>query len=167
MHTSGVFGALIRLGARLRGRPHRDNHVAIVVDAAGGIVEARPEGVRRGSISEYSSKYSLTNVNQPKTTDQRSQVAAVALSLLDHGYDWAAISADVTNVFDIDDPLVKDWADGTTPARFVCSSLAAYVYTKAGLDCPKGGRFCTPGDWARFVGEHGFSAAPGEPDRTG
>ncbi|MGH3536650.1 MAG: hypothetical protein ACRDQG_18305, partial [Pseudonocardiaceae bacterium] len=73
------------------------------------------------------------------------------------GYDWAAIAADTGNVFDLDDPFVAQWPSTGVPATFVCSSLAAYVYGKVGLDCPSGGRFVTPGDWAAWVAQRGYA----------
>lgn len=159
----GIGAWFIRLGAFLRHEPSQINHVAIVHHLQGDtpwVVEAQADGVvmRDGSCyfdSPYA-RYMVANVGQPKTSDQRQQVADVAESMLKTPYDWGAISADVLNVFDLDDPWVKPWADHTKPASVVCSSLAAYVYSKVGLDAPNEGRTTTPADWVAWIRQHGW-----------
>lgn len=163
VRLGGIFGWLIRFAARLRGRPHGNNHIAVVhhLDADGTpwVVEGEPEGVRMASGAAYlTSKSSVANVGQPKTPEQRQQIAALAESFLHCPYDWAAISADATNAFDIHDPFVPEWTADTVPARVVCSSLATYIYTKLGLDAPSEGRLTTPGDWEAFIRAHHFDA---------
>jgi hypothetical protein len=43
----------------------------------------------------------------------------------------------------------------------VCSSLAAWVYLKAGLDVPTTHepRFTTPADWEQFIVQRGLASA--------
>lgn len=162
VRTSGFVPALIRLGARLRGRPGVD-HVAIVhhVDEHGTpwVVEAEPSGVRLASGAGYlADPRTVTNFRQRKTPAQRAAIAATAGAFVGRPYDWAAISADAANVFDLDAPGVHDWLPGTVPARVVCSSLASYLYATVGLGEPAGGRFCTPGDWAGWIDLNRYDA---------
>lgn len=159
VRTRGVFPRLIDLGAFLKHEPHTADHIAIAHDfpPPGNlrVIEAEPGGVRLGPGSGYvGSRWTVTNAAQPKTAAQRQQVVAVAQSFLATPYDWAAISADAGNVFDLRDPWVRDWPVDGPPHRVVCSSLAAYVYEKVGLACPVGGRFVTPAQWVAFIDAH-------------
>lgn len=147
------FGAwLIRVGAWLKGKPTHSNHVAIVVSDS-DVVEAWPGGVRRSSIGSYlSMRWTLVNDLEPKTAQQRADIASLAISFLKTPYDWDAIAEDTTNALSIQDPLIRDWKEnGPPPKSFVCSSLAAYIYGKVGLQAPYGGRFVTPADWAELI----------------
>jgi hypothetical protein len=157
VRTTGFFSWLIRFAARLRRKPATIDHVAIVhhldTDGTPWVVEAwAPHGVRMINGSGYiASPWTITNVGQPKTATQRAQIAAVAESLLNRGYDFAAIAQDAMAVFGIRDPLIEGWLPSKTPARFVCSSLAGWCYMLADLDEPEGGRFIEPADWAALV----------------
>jgi hypothetical protein len=159
VRTKGWGAFLIRLGAWLKRQPHNQNHVIIVIDNAHTTIEAWPEGVRRGSVDNYDPKTSLTNWSQPKSDEQRQAVVDVATSLLNHGYDWAAIARDTANVFDLDHKS-KQWTTEDEPAKFVCSSLADYVYFKVGLPSPDHGAECTPADWAEFIDKQAWQTAP-------
>jgi hypothetical protein len=161
VRTHGFAPAMIRLGAVLTGCPPVD-HIAIAhhFDSAGAlwVVEAEPGGVRMASGAGYlADARTISNVGQPKTPAQRAAIAATAEAFLGRPYDWAAISADGGNVFRLTDPFVHEWLPSTVPARVVCSSLASYVYAKVGLAEPVGGRFCTPGQWAKFCRTNGFT----------
>jgi cell wall-associated NlpC family hydrolase len=157
VRTSGIFACLIRLGAWLRGAPHKRNHVAIVAEG-GSVIEAEPGGVTVGALADYPAKYTLTNVGQPKTAQQREAVVNTARSMLRHGYDWLGIAEDALAVFDLDDPAVGQWATGKEPAKVVCSSLAAYVYTHVGLEAPTEGRFTWPDEWTTWIKNHDYQA---------
>lgn len=67
------------------------NHAFIVIDDAGGIVEARPEGVRRGTLSEYAGAYAVANTAEPMTASERASVAATAESFLNTPYNYPAL----------------------------------------------------------------------------
>jgi cell wall-associated NlpC family hydrolase len=155
VRTKGWGAFLIRLGAWLRRKPHEQNHVVIVIDNLHTTVEAWPQGVREGSLDNYDAKTSLTNWSQPKTDAQRQAVVDVATSLLNHPYDWAAIARDTANVFDLDHKS-RPWATDAEPSKFVCSSLADYVYFKVGLPCPGDGSETTPADWSEFIAEQAW-----------
>ena len=165
VRTTGFFSWLIRLGARLQGKPATIDHMAIVhhVDPDGTpwVVEAwAPVGVRMINGSGYlASPWTITNAGQPKTAEQRVQVASVAESLVRHGYDFAAIAQDAMALFHIRDPLIRAWLPDKTPARFVCSSLAAWCYMLADLDEPNGGRFIAPADWVALIDARNWQGA--------
>ncbi len=67
-HGSSTMGRLIRVGERMRYRgPDRKyarwNHVALLVDADGGIIEADERGVHRADISKYEAvEYYLVHI---------------------------------------------------------------------------------------------------------
>jgi hypothetical protein len=42
------------------------------------------------------------------------------------------------------------------PGHLVCSSLADYVYERAGLATPHADRACTPWHWAEFIRERAW-----------
>lgn len=158
----GIGGWLIRLAAFLRNKPSMANHVALVHHVADGkpwVVEAEANGVRMADGSGYLTKpwvkYLVSNHRQPKTDEQRAEIVKVAESMLKTPYDFAAIAEDALNVFHIDGPA-QQWAKGDTPASVVCSSLAAWVYTRVGLDAPTEGRWTSPADWRQFCIVNGY-----------
>jgi hypothetical protein len=163
VRTSGFFSWLIRCGAWLQRKPSSVDHVAIVsrVDPDGTVwvVEAwSTTGVREHNAADYlASPYTVTNAKQPKTPQQRGQIATMAESLLHRGYDWLGIVGDAAQVFRLPDPFVRQWSASEPPKRFVCSSLAAWVYQAAGLVCPTEQRFTSPADWVSCIDEHGWA----------
>lgn len=155
---------LIRLGSALLDEPNLDNHVAIVhhQDANGlwWTIEGRPGGVGWAAAQEYlTSPYTTNNVAQPKTAAQRDQIATVARGMLGTPYDWTGIVADAMGDVGVQDLWAQDWHGQGPPAHVVCSSLAAWVYQKAGLDVPTTheARLTTPADWERFILEHRYA----------
>jgi hypothetical protein len=170
VRTEGLAGLLIRLGASLLDRPNVHNHVAIVHhrDPSGTLwgIEARPGGVGWIDMEGYlGDPYTTSNADQPKTPQQREQIAAVAESLLQTPYDWAAIAVDAMKAIRADRLWkAKSYGDGEVPAQVVCSSLADYVYAKVGLASPglidgDAVRFTTPADWDLFIDTKGWLRA--------
>jgi len=161
-HSTGTGSFLIRLGAALRDRPNLVNHIAVVhhVDAQGvtWCIEGRPGGVGWRDASDYlSNRHTFGNGSQPKTDAQRDEVCKGAVALLGTPYDWEAIAQDAAGAFGLDDVWQLRWGKaGTVPGHVVCSSLAAYLYASAGLDCPAGDREVTPGDWLALWLERGW-----------
>lgn len=153
-----LWARLIRIGAALRDQPDSWNHVIVAshLDAAGVYwgVEARPGGVGWVDLKPWLvDRWTLTNVDQPKTADQRGQVVAVAKGMLGTPYDWAGIVKDGMDAINAGDLWrLRDFGTGP-PAHVVCSSLAAWVYTRAGLARPSQTRQrgITPADWASFI----------------
>jgi hypothetical protein len=162
--SASRFGAIIRFGDALRGEPNLSNHVAIVhhQDAKGTTwcLEGRPGGVGWRDASAYlRSPWTMSNVGQPKTPSQRESVCRAALRMIGTAYDWDAIAKDALSALGM--PLAAAWNPdgGTVPGHVVCSSLAAYVYSKAGLTCPPGDRLVSPGDWDKLIISHGWQVA--------
>ncbi len=158
-------GQLIRFGAAMLGRPNLDNHVAIVhhVDRHGTIwcLEGRPGGVGWRDARDYlNSPCTLNNAGQPKTDVQRKAIGQGAVDLIGTPYDWDAIAGDALHVFGI--PLAEAWqlTDGQVPGHVVCSSLAAYLYAKAGLEHPPGDRLVSPGDWDQLIITNSWNIKP-------
>lgn len=155
--SSGWASAMIRFGAAARDEPNLINHVAVVhhTDDAGNLwcAEGRPGGVGWAAATPYlASPWTVTNAGQPKTPAQRDTIAAGALALLGTGYDWEAIAADALDALHLRMPTWwrPEWG-GAVPGHVVCSSLAAWLYQKAGLTCPPGDRKVTPADWQQLI----------------
>lgn len=163
---SGGFAAfMIRLGAAFRNRPSLSNHVAIVhhADANGTVwvLEGRPSGVGWRSATDYlASAWTMNNRAQPKTAQQRAAVCETAMALIGTPYSWSAIAEDAGQAFGLTDIWARKDKKGKVPGELVCSSLAAYAYSKAGLEHPAGGdRNVTPGDWCSFLIEHRWAGS--------
>lgn len=164
--SSGWAGLLIRLGAAFRDRPNLHNHVAIVhhTDKEGTVwvIEGRPGGVGWRDAKDYlASRWTVANPAQPKTAKQRKTVCEGAQALLGTDYDWLAIVHDAAGAFGLDDAWKLRWGkQGEVPGHVVCSSLAAYLYAKAGLDHPEGEREVAPADWTQLWIEHEWASRP-------
>lgn len=163
IRTPDLAGWLIRLGAWLRGRPHHDNHVAIVwrIDASGRtwLIEGRPGGCGEIDMALYTGMVGTSNADQPKTAAQRAAVTDAAEKMLRVGYDWAGIGMDVEAALRLEELWrVPDWSADVAPAHVVCSSLAAWVYAHAGLARPAG-RLETviPADWQAWNDGRGWA----------
>jgi len=156
--SNSVFGALIRYGAAIRDQPNLGNHVAVVhhIDQAGTAwcIEGRPGGVGWRDATDYlTSRWTVTNADQPKDQYQRTAITAAVHAALGTPYDWqGGIAADAAVALHLPDLWAEKW-DGKVPGHVVCSSLAAWAYAKGGLahpaydDLPR----TTPADWLQFV----------------
>jgi hypothetical protein len=162
VRTGSFAGAMIRLGAALKGRPNLSNHVSIVhhTDAHGTVwcLEGRPGGAGWRDAKAYlASPWLLTNAAQPKTGAQRQAVCGIMQAMIGTAYDWEGIAADGAADLHLDTAWLPAW-NGTVPGHVVCSSLAAYAYGKTGLGCPAGGRQVQPADWDTFILTRGWEA---------
>ena len=83
-HGSDIFGRLIRLGQafRLRGADHKYtywNHVALIVDEQGSLIEALGEGVRETNISRYTpAEYHLVRLGTTADDNDRAEAVRFA-----------------------------------------------------------------------------------------
>lgn len=68
------------------------NH-AFIVTGPGEIIEARPEGVCRGTLSEYAGALAAANTAETMTQAQRITVAAAAEKLVDTPYNFVDIAS--------------------------------------------------------------------------
>jgi hypothetical protein len=154
--------------------PNMDNHIAVAhhQDAHGTlwVLEGRPGGVGWRQANDYlRSPWTLTNAGQPKTDAQRAAVCKTAEAMLGTAYDWQAIAADAAGAFGLNGVWLPKW-DGKVPGHVVCSSLAAYAYTRAGLGRPiqaADGREVTPADWVTFILTHGYQSTVKETGGVG
>jgi hypothetical protein len=156
----GIGAKLIAVGAALLGRPDMQQHVAVMHHYADGVpwgLEGRPSSVGWVDMRKYlvgkKHPYSLSNIDQPLTADQRALVTSNMQKMLGTKYDWTGIAADAMQALRIRGLFATEWKDGTVPGQVVCSSFAAYLYGAAKAPHPKEGheRFCTPGDWSDFI----------------
>lgn len=161
VRTSGWASTMIRLGAALAGKPNLSNHIAVVhhTDGKGTTwaIEGRPGGAGWRDAGAYlTSRQTLTNAAQPKTTGQRSAICATMEALIGSEYSWVTIAADAMD--DLRLP-VSGWDrnfHGTVDGGFVCSNLAVYAYLKAGVPCPDGGRGTQPAAWDEWILTRGW-----------
>jgi hypothetical protein len=169
VRTSGWAARLIRAGAGLRelvtgsAAPNLDNHIAVVhhTDPHGNlwVIEGRPGGVGWRQADDYLvSPWTVHNANEPKSEAQRSVVTATMKAMLGTPYDWGAIVTDAGDAFGLEHLWEPTW-HGQVPGHVVCSSLAAYAYSKASLYRPgsaSGTREVTPADWVTFLIENRY-----------
>jgi hypothetical protein len=87
LRTPGFPARVIRLVTR-----SKYNH-AVITGPDGAIIEATPEGVRLGTLSEYAGMPACANTAEPMTDAERDAVWAKAQTLLGDGYNWAADAA--------------------------------------------------------------------------
>jgi len=145
--TPGFVGWLIRKVTR-----SAVNH-AFAVTGPDEIVEARPEGTCKGTLSQYAGAYAVANTGEPVTQKQRDAVAAKALTLVGTPYNFPSI-------LDIGlEDLGWHWRLLMRFARadreLICSQMVAVAGAAAGLDwsCGKPSPDqVTPGDLARRPG---------------
>lgn len=65
------------------------NH-AVLVTGPDEIIEATPEGVRRGTLSQYAGMYAVANTGESMTQVQRIAAVAEAEKLVGTDYNWLA-----------------------------------------------------------------------------
>ena len=166
VRTGGWGARLIRIGEHLAGKPDLDNHIVVVhhQDPNGVVwgVEGRPGGVGWADLTKYQrDPATVTNALQPKSNEQRIQVAQIIVQMLGTPYDWAGIAVDAARDLRIPDLFAENWHGQGTPGHVVCSSLAAWAYGKVGLPHPdpKGERYCQPDDWTLWNRKQAWKAA--------
>lgn len=171
--SRGWVARLIRARAAVLGKPSIDNHVAVLhhLDRAGTwwAIEGRPDGIGWADAGPYlADRHTVTNVGQPKTARQRAQIINAAEDMLGVAYDWRAVLTDALMVAHLESLTNAPWPDPDAPGHLVCSSLAAYLYRRAGLDHPhdRRPRYVTPADWAEFIIHHRYSVGAGTSPRA-
>ena len=157
VRTGGLGARLIRFGACILDKPNMYNHVAIMHHYTDGVpwgIEGRPGGVGYVDIRGYlNSPWTINNAEQPKTHEQRIEIAARSEAMLGTKYDWQAIAADAFQDLGIRDLFAQNWEEQGVPGHVVCSSYAAYIYSSLGMSHPTSSsdRLTTPQDWAEFI----------------
>jgi hypothetical protein len=155
---------LLSVGLMFRYRDTwRWNHVAIVHhrDSTGTLwaIEAAPGGVGWRNVATIPDF--IHNADQPKTDEQRAEICAAALGMLQMSYDWAAIAREAFETLDRDARVSwnMEWDGPRPPTHVICSSLASYLYWKVKLPGPHSW-LSTPPDWARFTRVRGWELRP-------
>ena len=165
-NPKGLAARLIRLGAAFLDRPNTVNHVIIAhhVDEHGTFwgIEARPGGVGWIDLKKVTGPkhpYSIANTSQPKSPEQRQQVSDAATAMLGTAYDWRGIGLAAMNAIGLETIWDRFDTEAGPPTHVVCSALADYVYDLVGLRSPgqRYGRTTTPGDWAWWITERGWT----------
>lgn len=108
------------------------DHAFVVVNFAGDIIEAEPDGVRLGNLREYAGCRVELNTGEHTTSSQRATVAAAAQAMIGKRYnDIAILNLGL-------ETLGRHWqflariADGDH--ELICSQLVAICGQTAGLD---------------------------------
>lgn len=162
-NPNSLAAKLIRFGAALRDEPNTVNHVIIVSHRDAGTlwgIEGRPGGVGYVDVKHaLVSKWTLNNVGQAKTSDQRVQIREAAKGLLGTPYDWEGIAADAMKAIGANTIWASRDFNAAVPAHVVCSSLADWVYDHVGLESPgkKFDRTVSPADWAELITLKGWN----------
>lgn len=154
---------LIEIGAILVG-DIAASHVAIYhhqdANKTPWAVEGRPGGVGWRDARDYcKDPRTITNAAQPKTAPQRESICMIAEKMLGVSYDWiGGIAEDAMRALNLQQMWAPRKDTGEVPAQVVCSSLAAWVYDRAGLGAPhpEDWRHVTPGAWATWITAQGW-----------
>jgi hypothetical protein len=147
-HSTFATGKLIRFGQGLRWRGNRKpyarwNHAALVVDGAGGIVEALGHGVEHNLLGKYrDTEYVLVRTGVAGT--DAAQVFAFAKSVLraktEYGY-LEILSLGLTLAV----PLPVQFG---SPGTSICSGFVAQALTRAGYVFGVSPEYAMPADLA-------------------
>jgi uncharacterized protein YycO len=127
VQTHGFVPWVIRRATR---SPY--DHAGIIVDNAGTIIEAEPDGVRLGHLWEYKGCRIAINSGEDMTVAQRTTVAATAKAMIGKPYGDLQIVDDGLECFGWHWKWLLKWASGD--GEVVCSQLVALAGQAAGLD---------------------------------
>jgi hypothetical protein len=161
VRTGGFEADAIRLGEALLGEPNLDNHIAVLSHKdkknTWWCLEGRPGGVGWADATNYlTSPYTITNRNQPKTMQQRTEILYWMGRLINAKYDWDAIVGDGLRDLHLE-PIVDPWAikddKGIICGDVVCSSAATFAYISSPCPAPPYKTLANvePSDWTKFI----------------
>ena len=126
VRTPGLLAWIIRRACR-----SQYNH-AVIVTADGGIIEARPAGVRKGTLSEYAGMLAVANTRELMSGTQLSGVTAASEAYLGDGYNWPELVA--IGLEDLGWHWRVLFRFAGLRRAFICSALVAACGAAAGLD---------------------------------
>lgn len=126
VHTGGWEAQLIRIGTH-----SHYNHVFLVVDNSGGIIEAAPGGARHNNITAYGTDNIIYSRDQ-LTPDQQKRAVAKAETLIGTPYGWTDIARLSLHALGINWHWLIAAADNER--AMICSQLVATCGEAAGLD---------------------------------
>ena len=140
--TNGPLGKAIRVGTLSRW-----NH-AVIYMGDGVIIEARPTGVKFGSIKEYPNiawnqhEYGLTD-------EKRTKIVNFAIDQIGKPYGYFDIFLILFRILGLKLPPAKFWVKLARRQGYICSELVAEAYGSAGYTLSgKPDALVTPGDLA-------------------
>jgi hypothetical protein len=160
VYDSTIGAWFIRLGAFIRFKPYKWNHVLIFshYDAAGEpwAIEAHPGRVSWTAgkdLKRYlASHKTLSNIAQPKSPNQRRDLVRLAKAMFGTQYDWEGIVEDGMLAIGAPELLLSKDFGPDKPLHVVCSSFIKWLYDRVGLGSPHTPtRTCTPADWAEYI----------------
>jgi hypothetical protein len=161
-HSKGIVGWLIRLGQFLRlcglrpwrwkNHPNRKwchfNHVAVVMNSQGGIVEALADGVVMSNMTKYlNTEYVVWEPDNP-LWDYKEGLQWVAYEYSRHAaYGWVSIASIVAQLL-TGSKISVGYRDS-----IICSAVGAKYLEHCGACLPYDDpRNVMPAELARFVG---------------
>jgi hypothetical protein len=167
IHGTTLADKMIELGSSLIGEPNLASHIAVLhhQDANGTwwVLEGRPGGVGwRDATAYLNSSYTITNRNQPRTIEQRTEICYWMAKLINTQYDWDAIVNDGLrdlHLVTMPDPWgIKD-INGEVSGHIVCSSAATFAHVMAKCLHPEYASMTDtePSDWVKFILDNNYA----------
>lgn len=146
VRTTGWAAWVIRLGTR-----SWCNHAGVIIDSDGNTVEAKPQGARRGNVSDYADDR-LQIIDLLDATDpRRARIAAIAVELIGTPYGWPDIVSLAMLQYGIKLKVFRDRVARSD--RLICSQLTDRAFQLGGVHLFKDGRLdmdVTPADLSRL-----------------
>jgi hypothetical protein len=144
----GVVGFFVGLGQLVLRDESRFRHVFVIVDdpslAPPVAVEAMPSGARLVSVAERWNESHVFVRLAGYPAEQRVQVAVHALAMVGTPYGFSDYLALALKRLGLRTPLLDRWISRTNhmgyPARAICSQLADFAMTRAGIKVFRDGR---------------------------
>jgi hypothetical protein len=124
-------------------------------------IEASTHGIGWTNLEKRHGTYGLTNVDQPKTNEQRQKIIDLLTQLLGSKYDYTAYLRFVLTSLGMSPEWtwLDEYTDTDIPPSFICSAVADFEYEVNHLPNPGGDkvtRYTTPADWARWIDTRGW-----------
>ncbi len=144
----GLLGWIIAMGQTAIGDGSIWTHAYVMVDDH-CLIAAQPSGARYDSIKNYTNKSVILDI--PLTQKQREDIARYASSLEGVKYGFSGYLYIVLASFGIRPAWLLKYVKHN--GRFICSSLADYVYNMAGIKLFDDGRIfqdVSPSDLANL-----------------
>lgn len=116
-------------------------------------IEGRPGGVGWVNMDKRNGKWGLSNVDQPKSDEDRYVIVETMKQLIGTRYDYLAYLDLALATIGIT-PQWTDFVGNDVPEHVICSAVSDYVYETRGLPNPGGKeitRYTTPANWAEFI----------------
>jgi uncharacterized protein YycO len=126
IRTGGFYGWLIRIGTR-----SKYNHVVLITDTHGSIIEGAPGGARRSNLTAYGTD-TILYAPDTLTPEQQQRAIAKAETLIGTPYGWLDIARLSLHALGINWHWLIRAADNEK--AMICSQLVATCGEAAGLD---------------------------------